>query len=150
MTSLELQKLVENHPHNASKISRDLGVSRSAMSNWLSDKRGIGTVEAKLLRLYFLGEMPFDLISPEKNLANELRFTTAEWEVITILAGREGFLSAQAWLTAKIRGYLDNNPTAKTLAKSNTAPNRGPSTAFSEAYKKLTGEPARDEDNETA
>jgi len=106
MDTKELQKLVEEHPKNASGIAEDIGVSRSAMSKWLNGKRGIGEVEAKLLRLYFYGEIPFDMLRPEADLQSLLVFTASEWQVISLLAKRDGFESSKAWIVAQIRAHL--------------------------------------------
>ena len=149
MNNEELTALIEKHEKNASQIAEDIGVSRSAMSNWMSGKRGIGDVEAKLLRLYFYGEMPFDLIGRPGANTNELRFTTSEWQVIAILANREGFQSPVSWITGKIRGYLDNNATAQELgqevrSKKNKSPGRSVSYIRDAPRDGLLSEPEAD------
>jgi transcriptional regulator with XRE-family HTH domain len=111
MTAEELTKCVSDHPKNQSQIASDIGITRATIGRWMKGDRKISKSDTKLLRLYFFGEMPFDMISSQEDLSTQLRFTTGEWQIITILANREGFLTPRDWITSRIRGYLDNNPT---------------------------------------
>ncbi len=71
MTADELKSCVENHPKNASQIAADLGISTSGMSKWLNGKRKIDDRDAKLLRLYFHGETPFEHLREEEEVEKE-------------------------------------------------------------------------------
>ena len=116
MTADELRACIESHHKNQSQIAGDLGISTSGISKWANGSRKIDERDAKLLRLYFYGEIPFGLIRPDIDLQTTLRFTHTEWQIITIIAHRQGFLSAQSWITAQIRAYLQHNSQAEDIS----------------------------------
>ncbi|MEI6656358.1 MAG: helix-turn-helix transcriptional regulator [Verrucomicrobiota bacterium] len=105
MTADELTKCVEAHEKNASQIAADIGVGRSAMSNWMNGKRSIDAPTAKLLRLYFYGEIPFENIRSREDLTDVLRFSQEEWHIIAILARRIG-LDPGSWIAEQIRTII--------------------------------------------
>lgn len=113
MTPLELQKCVTASPLNQSRIAKELGIAPTTLGRWIKGERKIGPTDEKLLRLYFFEEMPFRVAGPSEDLRNILRFTPQEWEVITVLAKRQGFIDPRSWITAQIRGHLEHNPEAR-------------------------------------
>lgn len=116
MDPLELRECVDSHPKNQSQIADDIGVTRATIGRWIKGERNISEPDSKLLRLYFYGEMPFEMLADATARSNQLRFTQSEWQIISILSKREGYHSPVDWITGKIRGYLDNNPTAQELS----------------------------------
>jgi len=116
MNSDELNQAILSHPKNQGQIAQDLGITSTTLGRWRKGERSFGQSDQKLLRLYFLGEMPFDMLREPGSDSGQLRFTLPEWQIITILSKREGFTTPAAWITGKIRGYLDNNPTATELS----------------------------------
>lgn len=105
MTADELSQCVEAHEKNASQIAADLGISTSGFSKWINGKRSIDERDAKLLRLYFYGEIPFGDIRPRQDLSEVLRFQPEEWHIITILARRVG-LEPGTWIAEQIRTII--------------------------------------------
>jgi transcriptional regulator with XRE-family HTH domain len=150
MTAKQLQKCIAEHPKKQTAIAKDLGISSGGFSKWVNGHRTIDQRDEKLLRLYFFNEMPFELIRSDKATTNQLLFTEAEWQIISILSKREGYINPRAWITAKIRGYLDNNPTAKALARKPNSLTEEPSSELNDAFRKLTGPSDLDEASETA
>jgi len=105
MEAHELSKCIESHPKNQSQIADDIGVTRATMGRWAKGERKISNPDAKLLRLYFYGEIPFEDIRPTQDLPNVLKFSPKEWDIINILALRSGRESGE-WIASQIREYL--------------------------------------------
>jgi len=59
----------------------------------------------KLLRLYLLGEIPFELVHDKQDLRPVLQFTPDEWRIIETLALRGGVTAAE-WIRDHVRNYL--------------------------------------------
>lgn len=112
MTASELKKCVEEHEKNASQIASDLGITTSGMSKWINGKRSIDERDAKLLRLYFYGEIPFENVRPREDLSEILRFTPAEWNIISILARRVG-VAPGTWIAEQIRTIIAGRAVAE-------------------------------------
>ena len=105
MNADELKKCISEHSKNQSAIADDLGISSGGFSKWVNGQRSIDDRDAKLLRLYFYGEIPFDDIRPTQDLSSVLKFSKKEWDIITILATRSG-KTAGEWIASQIREYL--------------------------------------------
>jgi transcriptional regulator with XRE-family HTH domain len=116
MDTDELKQAIASHGKNQSQIAGELGFHRSKMSRLVNGSK-IDESDSKLLNLYFFGVMPFDLLAPTRDLKNLLHFTATEWQIITILAHRQGFISPKAWITTQIRAYLDHSEHAETARK---------------------------------
>lgn len=108
MKEQELKKLVSKHPKTQEGIAADLGIGRSTLTNWISGRRKISPSDEKLLRLYFYGEIPFDMIrdEAETDLSSVLEFSASEWAVIELLSRRSGYHTPGEWIVANIREYL--------------------------------------------
>jgi len=130
MTAKKLSDAIASHEKNQGQIAQDLGITSTTLGRWRKGERSFGESDAKLLRLYFFGKMPFDLLRDRESLKNTLRFTMDEWAVILILAKREGFKTAADWVAGKIRGYLENSPAAIDVR-------RGETTGFQEALENV-------------
>lgn len=87
-----------------SRVASDIGVGKSTVSRWLEGSE-ITPSHLKLLRLYFYGEIPFDDIRPTQDLSNVLKFSEKEWEIMSIIATRNG-LTCGEWIAGQIRDYL--------------------------------------------
>lgn len=105
MDADELRTCIEQHEKNQSQIASDLGISSSGMSKWVNGSRKIDERDEKLLRLYFYGEIPFDDIRPTQDLSHILKFSEKEWEIIGIIATRNGRPTGE-WIAGQIRDYL--------------------------------------------
>lgn len=81
-----------------------LGISHTSVSRWLKNVHAISGPEQKLLAYLIRGELPFPVQRVEEGW--NLDFTRDEFALIQFLARRDGFVSAEAWVTAKIRTYL--------------------------------------------
>ena len=108
ITPHTIKKLLESKGMKQKELCNILTLTPQKVSQMMNSQRKISESEKKLLKLYFYGIMPFEMIRPEEELSNTLKFTGSEWKVIGILATREGYTSPQAWITAQIRGYLRN------------------------------------------
>lgn len=86
------------------RISEALEVSPATVKRW-ADGEGIPAAMVKLLRLYFFGEIPFELVHPRQDLSSVLRFTEQEWKMIEILATRKG-IEAKDWIRSQVLDYL--------------------------------------------
>jgi transcriptional regulator with XRE-family HTH domain len=96
-----------------SYIAELLGIQQSAVSRVESGKREITSAEKQVLEFFFFGKLPDRIPAVRDDLARGImEFTESEWRVITILAQREGNKVPTAWIADKIRGYLENNPSA--------------------------------------
>lgn len=87
-----------------SQVADDIGVGKSTVGRWLEGSE-ITPSHLKLLRLYFFGEIPFDDIRPTQDLSNVLKFTEKEWEIMNIIATRNG-MTVGEWIASQIRDYL--------------------------------------------
>jgi hypothetical protein len=104
----------------AAEIAAAFEVSPSTVKRWL-DGGDIPPPMAKLLRLYLLGEIPFEMVHPKQDLTSVLKFTPGEWRIIETLALRGG-VTAGEWIAGHVRNYLTfldntggvNFPTGKT------------------------------------
>ena len=115
MNTEELIRCIQEHPKNQTQIGEDIGFNKSKMSR-LTNGANIDSADTKLLRLYFYGETPFGAITQDLDLKHTLRFTHTEWQIITILAHRQGFRNPQSWITAQIRAYLQHNSEAEDIS----------------------------------
>lgn len=88
----------------AAEIAAAFEVSPSTVKRWL-DGGEIPPPMVKLLRLYLLGEIPFEMVHPKQDLSSVLRFTAGEWTIIETLARRAGVTSAE-WIADQVREYL--------------------------------------------
>lgn len=86
------------------RIAEALEVSATTVMRW-KEGEGIPAPMVKLLRLYLLGEIPFEMVHPRQDLSSVLRFTAEEWKVIETLALRGGVTAAE-WIAGQVRGYL--------------------------------------------
>lgn len=104
----------------ASEIAKAFEVSPSTVKRWIEGE-GIPPAMVKLLRLYLLGEIPFEMVHPRQDLTSVLKFTAGEWTIIETLA-RRGGVTAGEWIAGHVRNYLTfldntggvNFPTGKT------------------------------------
>ena len=102
------------------RIAESLEVSPTTVMRW-KDGEGIPAPMVKLLRLYLLGEIPFEMVHPRQDLTSVLKFTPGEWRIIETLALRAG-VTAGEWIAGHVRNYLTfldntggvNFPTGKT------------------------------------
>lgn len=101
---------------NQTEVGEIIGLDGYHVSNIEKGRRAISPSEMKLLRLYFFGEIPFDLVHQEKPLGTILEFTEDEWKIIEILALRAGQKPPQ-WIRGQILAYLDHNPRAAEARK---------------------------------
>lgn len=92
------------------RIAEALGVTAATVKRW-NDGEIIPPPMIKLLRLYFFGELPFELVREPRELSSVLEFSPDEWRIIEILARREG-QTPTLWIRSQIRGYLNHNPRA--------------------------------------
>lgn len=105
MDAEELRKCLDSHPKNKEQIGKDIGVTGATIGRWSREERKISESDVKLLRLYFYGEIPFEDIRPSQDLAHILKFSAPEWEVIKIIATRNGMTPGE-WIAGQIRDYL--------------------------------------------
>ena len=86
------------------EIAKAMEVHPSTVRRWIE----VGEIPppmVKLLRLYLLGEIPFEMVHPRQDLSSVLRFTADEWRVIETLALRGG-ITAGEWIRDHVRNYL--------------------------------------------
>lgn len=114
MNTQELKECIERHNKKQGAIGADLGFSKAKMTRLLKGA-DISESDAKLLRLYFYGEVPFGLMLEDKRPWEILEFTEDEWKIISILAKRSGGQSPEGWVVSQIRGFLDNHPLAQEV-----------------------------------
>jgi len=88
----------------AAEIAAAFKVSPSTVKRWL-DGGEIPPPMVKLLRLYLLGEIPFELVHDKQDLKPVLNFTPMEWKLIETLALRGGITPAE-WIRDHVRNYL--------------------------------------------
>lgn len=105
MNADELKRCIETHPKNQSQIAEDLGITRSAMSRWVKGLRQIDDRSAKLLRLYFYGELPFDASHENPDLPEILRISLREWAIIKDYATKAGMEPGQ-WIGEQVRTII--------------------------------------------
>lgn len=117
MDQHELTKCVGAHGKSRPKIAEDLGVRPPTLGRWMRGERKISEPDAKLLRLYFYGEIPFGLSLNENLASTVLDFNEDEWKIIKILSCRAGFKNPVTWIRERIRGYLENHPLADEARK---------------------------------
>ena len=89
---------------NQSKIAHALEVNPTTVMRWKTGGE-IPPPMVKLLRLYLLGEIPFEMVHPRQDLKSVLKFTADEWRVIETLAMRGG-ITAGEWIRDHVRNYL--------------------------------------------
>lgn len=90
---------------NQEQLGAILGLSGYHISNIENGRRLLSTAEKSLLDLYFFGTIPFEIVN-EKLLGKVLDFTPRQWDVIRILANKEGKQTPGQWIAGKIRDYL--------------------------------------------
>jgi len=86
------------------EIAKAMEVHPSTVRRWIE----VGEIPppmVKLLRLYLLGEIPFEMVHPKQDLTSVLKFTAGEWKVIETLALRGGVTAAE-WISTQVRDYL--------------------------------------------
>lgn len=86
------------------EIAKAMEVHPSTVRRWIE----VGEIPppmVKLLRLYLLGEIPFEMVHPRQDLSSVLSFTAGEWRIIETLALRGG-VTAGEWIAAHVRNYL--------------------------------------------
>lgn len=83
------------------EIAKAMEVHPSTVMRW-KDGEGIPAPMVKLLRLYLLGEVPFEMVHPRQDLSSVLRFTAGEWKIIETLALRGG-VTAGEWIADQVR-----------------------------------------------
>ncbi len=110
-----LAELLSERGMKQKELCLILNLSAPNISHIMNGNRNVSSSEQKLLKLFFYGEMPFDMLSAREDVRTVLNFTHDEWQVITVLSNREGYTSPKAWVTAQIRGYLRNIEKFKPL-----------------------------------
>ena len=106
ITTDDLSTLMAEKGMKQKDLGQILELTSPKTSALMNGNRKISNSEQKLLKLYFYGEMPFDLIRGTLENSKELEFTEQEWSIITTLSIREGYSTPQKWIVAQIRGYL--------------------------------------------
>ena len=89
----------------AAEIAKAFQISPSTVKRWLEGGE-IPPPMVKLLRLYLLGEIPFELVHEKQDLRPVLQFTPDEWRIIETLALRGGITEAE-WIRDHVRNYLN-------------------------------------------
>lgn len=100
----ELKTWMKAKRYTQKTLADMLGVSQGTVNRWLKSVHAISGPEQKLLAYLIRGELPFPVQRVEEGW--NLDFTRDEFALIQFLARRDGFVSAEAWVTAKIRTYL--------------------------------------------
>lgn len=118
ITPNELKALLSEKGMKQREVADILSLTQPMVSKIFNGLRSISPAEQKLLRLYFYGEIPFDMIRPEdKGYSSEFKFTEEEWHVMGIMATRCGFGDAGEWIVSRIRAELAFMEHKETLAK---------------------------------
>ena len=86
-----------------------LGLKKIALTKIESGQRAISEPEQKLFRMLMFGELPFASIELEKK-SSDLYFTPHEWDIVQMMARKNGYTDAKMWVVDRIRGYLRMNP----------------------------------------
>lgn len=109
MNDIDIQKLkelLEEHDMKHKDLCEILNLTQAKVSHIMVGRRKISDSEQKLLKLYFYGIMPFDLLAPSDGYTPRLDFTPEEWRILDIMAKRNGFTDTTKWIVAHIREYL--------------------------------------------
>lgn len=107
ITPDQLKELLADKGMKQKDLAELLSITQPMVSKVFNGLRSITAAENKLLRLYFFGEVPFDMIRPEDSgYSSELQFTNQEWHVMEIMASRSGYQSAAEWIVSRIRADL--------------------------------------------
>lgn len=122
MTAEELVNCLNENNVKQIQLANDLGVGRSAISKWVKGTSKISEPDAKLLRLYFYGEIPFKAKQENPSLKNCIQLSEMEWQVIGILAKRSGYESESKWITAKIREAIERHNVNEAQQRRMTQP----------------------------
>ena len=101
-----LKALLVENKLKQKDLGEILNLTSPKTSALMSGVRKISDSEQKLLKLYFYGIMPFDMLAPLKGYGDKLEFTKEEWRVIDVMAKRNGYSDSIKWITANIRDYL--------------------------------------------
>lgn len=105
LTPEEIRLLLEERGLRQKDLCSILSLTPSNVSNLMNGNRKISDSEQKLLRLYFFGEIPFEDIRPTQDLSHVLKFSEKEWEILNIIATRNGMATGE-WIAGQIREYL--------------------------------------------
>jgi len=99
---------------NQEDVAQLLGITQTAVSKIENGSRGLSDTEKKLLDWYFFGTIP-PRLNPDHDFRGIFEFDPAEWQIITILATREGNKTPGQWIADRIRGFLENSPKAEAV-----------------------------------